>query len=161
MRSLQDQMRQMQHGQIPRQGFPARPPQMSEPPQRAYNPSEEDYIDLYYSTNGDQVFVSRKSTSSVNSSFVVPSEKYEKENPFQKDSRTSASLSSFDEQQQPSNSYFNQGMPAPPTRMSADPFLLIGGSRIPQTSSVPSFHEQQQPPTSYLNKGLKRKVSLK
>ena len=124
MKSLQEQMRQMQRGQIPRQGFPAHPPQMSGPPQQANNASEKDNIDLYYSTNGDsssdQVFVSRRPTSSANSSFVVPSEKYEKQNPFQTDQRTSANLSSLDAQQQPSTSYFNQGMPARPAPMSTN-----------------------------------------
>ena len=111
IRSLQDQMRQMQTGQIP--NYPSRPPsgpQISGPPQQAqYVWDQED--DLYYTTNGDssndQVFASRNSGASVNSSFVVPKEKYEKPDPFTP--RPSASLSSFDEQQQPS-AYWNQGL---------------------------------------------------
>jgi len=155
IRSLQDQMRQMQTGQIP--NYPSRPPpgpQISGPPQQAqYAWGQED--DLYYTTNGDssndQVFSSRNSGASANSSFVVPDEKYEKENPFTP--RTSASVSSFDEQQRPSTSYFNQGMPAPPRGMSAD-LSVSPNSRIPKSSSVPSFQDQQQPSISYSNQGL-------
>lgn len=75
---MQGQIEQMQHGQIPRQGYPSRPPsdqQISELPQRVNLASEQDNIDIEYTINGgsssDQVFRSRSSISSANSSFMV------------------------------------------------------------------------------------------